>query len=122
MTDASFDLMVAGKMGRKAHNAQQRGIEFTLTFASMRNLMKAKKCYYTGLPLTEPVHGEALKATDRTIDRIDASKGYVKGNVVACCHAANQVKSQFEKAGVAGLKIGAQVFTKAIKRMEKTDD
>lgn len=119
MSDNSFDLYVAQKLGQKAHNAHQRGIEFDLSFQSMKNLLSSKKCYYTGLPLTRPRHMEELLATDLTIDRIDASKGYVKGNVVACCHAANQVKSQFEKAGIQGLKVGAQVFTKAIKRMEK---
>lgn len=121
MSDSSFDLYVAQKLGQKAHNAHQRGIEFDMSFQSMKNLLKSKKCYYTGIPLTRPVHGEALRASDLTIDRVDASKGYVKGNVVACCHAANQVKSQFEKAGVAGLKIGAQVFLKTIKRMEKAE-
>jgi repressor of nif and glnA expression len=117
MADPTFDLYVAKKMSSKASNAKDRGIEFNLTFASMRNLLSAKKCYYTGLPMTKPT-GVKQVGSDLTIDRIDASKGYIKGNVVACCYAANQLKSQVEAAGLEGIKMGARVFNRTIKRME----
>lgn len=117
MSDPQFDLYVAKKMSAKSQNARDRGIEFNLTFASMRNLLSAKKCYYTGLQMTKS-SGVKQIGSDLTIDRIDASKGYVKGNVVACCYAANQLKSQVEKAGLAGIKMGARVFNRTIKRME----
>lgn len=119
MTDASFDLYVADKLRRKADNARERGIEFNMTFQAMKNILSAKKCHYTGLPLTKPRIGTMpLRGSDLTIDRIDCAKGYVKGNVVACSYAANQLKAQVEKAGVAGLKMGARVFSKTIKRIE----
>lgn len=89
----------------------------------MRNLMLAKNCAYTGLPLTEPVPGGPRKASDRTIDRVDATRGYVKGNVVACCHAVNHMKGQVERSiggtGLVGLKMVNKVFNKTIKRIEK---
>jgi hypothetical protein len=88
------DLQVAKKMMNLYNSANSRGIEFALSFASVRNLMKAKRCYYSGLLLTKQ-RGKA-KATDMTVDRLDSSKGYVKGNVVACCSAVNQFKSVFE--------------------------
>lgn len=117
--DYSFDLYVARKMESKANNARQRGIEFNLSFAAMRNLLRAKKCYYTGIPLTRPAKGgQTVRASDLTIDRIDSTKGYVHGNVVACCHAANQMKSFAEGAGVAGLKAAEKIFSKSIKRIE----
>lgn len=116
MCDPDFEMYVVRKMLSKEQNARQRGIEFTLSFQSMKNLLKAKKCYYTGLPLTKP-DGDKTRASDLTIDRIDATKGYCKNNVVACSHAANQLKSQFEKAGIVGLKAGRSVFDKALKRM-----
>lgn len=90
-----FDLYVAKKMYEKQKNATQRGIEFKLTFQSMKNLYKAKRCYYTGIELTR-TKGINPCATDLTIDRLDSSKGYVPGNVVAACHAANQFKGMFE--------------------------
>lgn len=118
MSDAQFDLYVARKFAGKAQNAKDRGLEFTITFQSMKNMLKAKKCYYTGLPMTRQI-GANQRGSDVTIDRVDSSKGYIPGNVVACSYAANQLKSQVESAGIAGLKMGAQVFTRTIKRMEK---
>jgi hypothetical protein len=117
MSDASFDLYVANKLTRKADNARTRGIEFSMTFQGMKNILNSKTCYYTGLPLTRPRPGEPLRASDLTIDRVDSSKGYVKGNVVACSHAANQLKAQVEGVGIAGFKMGIRVFEKSIKRI-----
>lgn len=117
--DHSFDLYVARKMEGKANNARQRGIEFNLSFTAMRNLLMAKKCYYTGIPLTRPKAGCDLKASDLTIDRIDNTKGYVHGNVVACCHAANNMKAMAEGGGIAGLKAAEKIFSKSIKRIKE---
>jgi hypothetical protein len=118
--DSRFDLFVAQKLQSKWDNARSRGIEFDMSFQAMKNILQAKHCHYTGVALTDPA-GSYLVATDRTIDRVDSSKGYVKGNVVACCHAANKVKSEFEAAGLLGLKMGAKVFNKTIKHIQKAD-
>lgn len=112
------DLELAQKFIRKRQNAVDRGIKFSLTLQSMKNLMRAKRCYYTGFLLTDPRPHGPLRATDRTIDRVDASKGYEPGNVVACCHAANQLKSMCEGGGLQGYQIGAKVLTKAVKRIQ----
>ena len=123
MTASEFDLYAAKHLVWKAENAKKRGIDFDLSFQSMKNLMGAKRCFYTGIVLTKSSGKEAngdLRLSDFTIDRIDGSKGYVKGNVVACCHAANQMKNQFESLGVVGLKAGRNIFDKAIKRIEGT--
>lgn len=118
MTAAQWDLYVARKLNSKHANAKERGIEFTLTFQAMKNLLSAKKCYYTGVTLTKG-EGSVAKASDWTIDRIDCDKGYEKNNVVACCHAFNQMKSYVEKSGLAGLKVTEKAFGKVVKRMEK---
>lgn len=119
MTETEFDLYAAKHLVWKAENAKKRGIEFDLSHTSMKNLLGAKRCFYTGIALTKSSGKEGeLKLSDFTIDRIDGSKGYVKGNVVACCHAANQMKNQFESLGVVGLKAGRNIFDKAIKRIE----
>lgn len=120
MTKTEFDLYCAKHLTWKAENAKKRGIEFDLSFQSMKNLMGAEHCFYTGIKLTKSTGKEAeLRLSDATIDRIDGSKGYIKGNVVACCHAANQMKNQFESLGMVGLKAGRNIFDKAIKRIEK---
>lgn len=113
------DLQVARKFISKRDNALQRGLEFSLSLRGMGNLLRAKKCYYTGIPLTEPKAGVPLRASDRTIDRVDASKGYIAGNVVACCHAANHLKSLCEGGGVEGIKMGEKVFSKTLRRLSK---
>ncbi|QNO00277.1 hypothetical protein QGX21_gp082 [Pseudomonas phage phiPsa315] len=119
MSETEFDLYAAKHLVWKAENSKKRGIEFNLTHTGMKNLLGAKKCYYTGIPLTKSTGKEdELKLSDFTIDRIDGTKGYVKGNVVACCHAANQMKGQLESLGVVGLKAGRAIFDKAIKRIE----
>lgn len=120
MTVSQWDCYVARKLNSKAQNARDRGIEFTLSFQAMKNLLSATKCYYTGIELTKAAEA-AQKANDLTIDRIDCTKGYVKGNVVACSYAANQLKAQFEKAGLPGLKAGENVFKKSIKRIKQME-
>lgn len=91
------DLDIARRYIRKAENAKLKGVEFKLSLTSFKNMMRAQKCAYTGIQMTTGKRGDMkLKASDRTIDRIDCKKGYVPGNVVACCHAANNLKSMFE--------------------------
>ena len=100
------DLVLAKKYVSKADNARKRNIDFTLTLTGFRNLMNAKTCYYTGIALTDGSE-EIPLGTKRTIDRIDHKKPYEKGNVVACCHAFNQLKNELEKTGAIA-EIGFQ--------------
>jgi len=119
MSNPEFDLYCADKLRRKANDAKERGIEFSMSFQSMKNILRAKKCYYTGMAIKRPKFGiNNAEADDLTIDRIDCTKGYISGNVVACSHAANQLKSQVEKAGIAGFELGIKVMQKSIKRIE----
>ena len=91
------DVRIAQMYVNKANNAHARGLEFSISFSTYKNMMRAKRCKYTGITLTEQrIGAQSHRATDRTIDRIDASKGYINGNCVACSHAANQFKSNFE--------------------------
>lgn len=91
------DIEIAKRFIKKEQRARDKGIEFNLNFTSFKNMMSAKKCYYTDIPLTYQT-GNNLKQTDVTIDRVDNRKGYVKGNVVACCHQVNQLKSLLENS------------------------
>ena len=56
----------------------------------LNSLIKRKTCFYTKVPFNN-----ANENTRRTIDRLDCNLGYVKGNVVACTHEANQLKEHF---------------------------
>lgn len=77
------------KYAQLLNSANRRGIEFSLTFTEVKALTKVTKCYYTGE--TFDPSSEENKAS---IDRIDASKGYVTGNVVVCCKRINNLKSR----------------------------
>lgn len=81
------DIEVAKKYYSKYHNAKERGVEFSLSLCSVKNMMKAEKCYFTGVKLTK---------RNISIDRVDNSKGYVKGNVVACSNLFNTLKGGIE--------------------------
>lgn len=118
LTHEQFDLYVAKWMMNKSNNCEQRGISFNLSFVSCRNLLKAKKCYYTGVLLTKTKTdtGAKPKPTDFTVDRIDSSKPYEKGNVVVCCHFANQLKNQVESSEMFTAKQAMSVFKKSIDR------
>ena len=83
----SNDLTLAKWYVRKADQSVSRGIEFDLGLLAFRNIAKSKRCYYTALPLCKDT---------LTIDRIDNTLGYVRGNVVACHKAFNQLKSVVE--------------------------
>lgn len=94
-TPVQFDLLVARKYKHKEQNAHSRNLSFTLTFAQFRHLFTRKNCGYTGIPMTVSL-SEPQPATDLTIERIDNSKGYEFGNVIAVCKAANALKGVLE--------------------------
>ena len=102
--DVAFELYVARFYRNKVDRARRDGYEFALSLISVRNLLIAKRCYYTGREMTLPSYNRdgnvpgnvPQRSTDVTIDRVDNSLGYVKGNVVACCKAANSFKSRLE--------------------------
>jgi len=82
------DLNLCHEYIRLHTSAKDRGIPFDLSLCSFRNLLRRKKCPYTGEDLI--THG---KDNTASIDRIDNSRGYVCGNVIACSITANSLKS-----------------------------
>lgn len=85
------DIEIAVKYAAKARSSADRNIPFMLSFYDYKRLLNTRKCYYSGVELTF----EASKDNSFTIDRIDASIGYVPGNVVACSLKMNQKKKDF---------------------------
>jgi hypothetical protein len=116
MSELMTDVRIAQKYVSKANNARERGIEFNLPFTSFKNMMRAKKCQYTDIVLTDT--GNQC-ATDRTIDRIDSRKGYVKGNVIAICHAANQFKGMFEGGSFSITTSAAKKIIELVETFQK---
>jgi hypothetical protein len=81
------DLEVARKMLKIFQSAQDRKLEFDLSFKTVKQLLSFPTCYYTAKQFEE----EGIFA--RSFDRIDSDKGYVEGNVVACTVDINSKKS-----------------------------
>lgn len=94
-----FDRFVANYYVNKISSSKGRGIEFNLTLTQVRNMLRAKYCQLTGIPLSHYGAGQvqaSRRLTDVTIDRIDCNRPYETGNVIAVAHFVNSVKSQFE--------------------------
>lgn len=119
MIEKLTDYEIAQKFISKAQHAKVSDTPFELSFTSFKNMMLAKKCQYTGIEFTQGNNNGRQLATDRTIDRIDASKGYVKGNVVVVCYAANQFKSLFENPGYSVTPKAARKILDIIEKTKK---
>lgn len=83
------DIKVARKLLHLKSSAEKRGLEFNLSFTSVKNLLSSKKCFYTGVTFVDKEQHPLML----TIDRVDNNKGYIKGNVVACTKEFNEKKS-----------------------------
>lgn len=110
-----WDLIVAEKYVYLHKNAVKRNKEFNLTYADIDKLMSRKTCFYTGVRL----HSDKHHPHYRTIDRVDPSKGYVKGNVVACSHLSNQIKNRLFEEPTSNLKTNMKFMLKMITKLEK---
>ena len=94
-----FDKYVATYYCNKIQSSKDRNIAFNLTLNQVKNMLRAKVCPYTGLKLTHRgCNAPRARHTDVTIDRMDSSKPYETGNVIACSKKANDAKSAFESA------------------------
>jgi len=100
---------VARKFLNTKDGAKSRGIEFSLNLVSVKNLLKAKKCFYTGLPFDHTDPEASL-----TFDRLDYKKGYVKGNVVACRKSVNDLKNVLIEHPASVFKDNPELLLKAV--------
>jgi hypothetical protein len=77
-------------LSRSAQRSSERkGLEYKLSDDYIQSLFDAQggKCYWTGVTL---VPSKKVKyPLQPSLDRLDGSRGYVKGNVVLCCFVAN---------------------------------
>lgn len=80
-----LDLIIGEYWVHLRTSAHRRNKDFNLTFSDVKKLALKKKCAYTGKEFT------GIK--NRTIDRLDPNKGYVRGNVFAVSEEANLSKN-----------------------------
>lgn len=115
------DIDVARKYVQLKQNSETRGLPFDLKLADVRRLLSRKCCYYTGVKLCdEPVAtGGPVPPNKRTVDRVDNTKGYIRGNVVACAHNANQLKSVVIENPSAATFIGIEGLFAMAKKLKE---
>lgn len=75
--------------------SRERGIEFSLSLEWLREAIdNANTCPYLGVKLN--ITQEECTSNpnqNKSIDRIDSTKGYIPGNVVICSSRANRIKN-----------------------------
>ena len=104
------DEMVISKWKSLQANAKNRGLDFNLSLTSVKNLLRAEKCYYTGHKFVSNHPRDS-----RSVDRKDPKKGYVKGNVVACTIGFNSFKNTVEHLD----KKGINAIIRPLQQIEK---
>lgn len=122
--DVAFEIWVSNVYRNKIRSCKDRGIEWNLSLISLRNILRAKCCFYTGIALTRPPIGNkggipqnyTPKGTDVIIERLDNTRPYEKGNCVAASNYANQMKSSWESTNNP---YTVHHFIKMAKKLEK---
>jgi hypothetical protein len=99
------DVDIAKRLVRTEQSANSRNHEFGLSFNALKKVLNTKKCFFTGVKLntTDESHPNYL-----TLDRVDASEGYVDSNVVACANFFNQKKGNLTVEDIIILYKGIQ--------------
>jgi len=95
------------------NRAKKQGIYFNLTSAEFREWYEAQPmiCHYCKSPLTRR---GAIELTSESVDRVDSSLGYIKGNLVLACRRCNSIKgnwfSREEMLEIASRYLGGRPY------------
>ena len=76
-------------LGQARYRARKKGIEFNL---ELSDVVIPKVCPVLKIPLTAGSSSGGPRGCSPSLDRIDNTKGYIKGNVQVMSHKANTMK------------------------------
>ena len=107
-----YHVVLSRKINQLYMSAQRRGKDFNLTLQDVDVLLKTPTCFYTGVELTT-----MPGPYQRTVDRVDNNKGYVKGNVVACSNLANNIKNQLFESPTSDIRTNIEFMVKLISKL-----
>jgi hypothetical protein len=79
---------------RAKSRAAQSGLEFNL---NKEDIKIPIQCPVLGIPLSTHKGTSGGRDNSPALDRVDNSKGYIKGNVLVISHLANMMKSSANK-------------------------
>lgn len=80
-----FSKMLLGAKTR----AKKKGLDFNIDLDYLKSIDR-DTCPYLNIPIE---WGNKVKDFTKSLDRIDSSRGYVKGNLIICSHRANTILS-----------------------------
>lgn len=86
------DYTIAKKLVQLKQSASHRGLDFNLSFVTVKRLLLVKTCFYTGVKFSTEI--------ERSVDRVDSSLGYVEGNVVPCTIQINTKKANLSHSEI----------------------
>ena len=70
--------------------ARDKGLDFDI---DPSDIVIPNFCPYLGIEITHEIGNGTRRSGSPSLDRIDSSKGYVKGNIIVCSWRANFLKS-----------------------------
>jgi|APGre2960657373_1045057.scaffolds.fasta_scaffold72548_1 hypothetical protein len=76
-------------LGQARYRAKKKGIEFNL---ELSDVVIPKVCPVLKIPLSAGSSSGGPRGCSPSLDRIDNTKGYIKGNVQVMSHKANTMK------------------------------
>lgn len=91
-SEMNFDIKVARRLDTTFSSAHRRNKEFNLDSLYLANILQQTHCAYSGVEFSP--YGEN-GPNHMTLERIDNSIGYVKGNVIPVTHELNKMRGSF---------------------------
>ena len=88
------DEVLAKRYVSLMNRANSKKLDFDLTLAQLKRILNRKRCYYTGEPIRvyETSGGNSVPQDNLSIERVDATRGYVYDNIQAVSHKMNLFK------------------------------
>lgn len=86
-------------VGAAKRRSEKKRLQFSLTVEDILPLLEAGVCQVTGIEFVFEA-GKGTNPYSPTIDRIDSSRGYVRGNVQVVIHMYNACKNEWSEEAV----------------------
>ncbi len=109
------------------HRAKKKGIDYNITPEYLESIDR-QECPYLEIPIHFSEGGKGrgnILPEAKSLDRIDSRYGYVKGNVVWCSQAANNLLSNYTAEQLLAIPLLHRVglnFLRLLNSTQPTDE
>lgn len=93
--NGDFEFYIRRRIGTIKSRAEKRNLDFDLDIEYLVDLWKKQngRCFYSNIPMNNSMKKDGFQSWDGpSLDRIETTNGYVKGNVVWCTFGINSFK------------------------------